>query len=105
MEQEFTERFATVAPTFASGDARSDSVPDAPAEGSAVAADESGRSELDLDAIETDLADVEIALARLESGTYWTCEVRGAPLDDELLAAHPTARRAAGTPARLASVE
>jgi RNA polymerase-binding transcription factor DksA len=52
-------------------------------------------SELDLNAIETDLADVEIALARLEAGTYWTCEITGQPLTDELLAAHPTARRLA----------
>jgi RNA polymerase-binding transcription factor DksA len=51
---------------------------------------------LDLDAIETDLADVEIALARLESGEYWTCEVTGQPLSDELLAVRPTARRAPG---------
>lgn len=51
--------------------------------------------ELDLDAIETDLADVEIALARLESGEYWTCEITGQPLNDELLAAKPTARRLA----------
>ncbi len=50
--------------------------------------------ELDLDAIETDLADVEIALARLESGEYWTCEVTGDPLDDALLERRPTARRA-----------
>lgn len=49
--------------------------------------------ELDLDAIETDLADVEIALARLESGQYWTCEVSGRPLDDALLEQRPTARR------------
>jgi hypothetical protein len=49
--------------------------------------------ELDLDAIETDLADVEIALARLESGEYWTCEITGEPIPDEWLAAHPTARR------------
>ena len=52
---------------------------------------------LDLDAIETDLADVEIALARLESGEYWTCEVTGQPLSDELLAAKPTARRLAAS--------
>ncbi len=51
--------------------------------------------ETDLDAIETDLADVELALARLESGTYWTCEVTGQPLTDELLAANPAARRLA----------
>ena len=48
---------------------------------------------IDLDAIERDLADVEIALARLESGTYWTCEATGETLDDVLMEAHPTARR------------
>jgi RNA polymerase-binding transcription factor DksA len=53
-------------------------------------------TELDLDAIETDLADVEVALARLEAGTYWTCEVTGQALDDELLTVHPTARRLPG---------
>lgn len=53
-----------------------------------------GVTPLDLDAIETDLADVEVALARLESGTYWTCEITGQPLSDELLAQRPTARRA-----------
>jgi RNA polymerase-binding transcription factor DksA len=49
--------------------------------------------EIDLDAIETDLADVEIALARLESGTYWTCEITGQDLPDDVLFEHPTARR------------
>lgn len=48
---------------------------------------------LDLDAIERDLADVEIALSRLDAGTYWTDEVTGAALPDELLTQHPTARR------------
>lgn len=48
---------------------------------------------IDLDAIETDLADVEVALARLEAGTYWTCEATGQPLPDALLATNPTARR------------
>jgi RNA polymerase-binding transcription factor DksA len=48
---------------------------------------------LDLDAIETDLADVEQALQRLEDGTYWTDEVTGARLDPQLLAEHPTTRR------------
>lgn len=47
-----------------------------------------------LDQIEQDLADVETALARLEAGTYWTDEVTGQPLPDELLAQRPTARRA-----------
>jgi len=50
---------------------------------------------LDLDAIERDLAGVEIALARLDAGTYWTDEVTGAPLPQDLLAANPTARRLA----------
>ena len=49
---------------------------------------------LDLDAIERDLADVEIALTRLDAGTYWTDEVTGAALPDDLLAQQPTARRA-----------
>jgi RNA polymerase-binding transcription factor DksA len=49
---------------------------------------------VDFDAIAADLADVEVALARLDAGTYWTDEVTGDELADELLAAHPTARRA-----------
>lgn len=49
---------------------------------------------LDLAAIEADLADVEVALTRLDAGTYWTCEVTGQPLSDELMAAEPTRRRA-----------
>jgi RNA polymerase-binding transcription factor DksA len=48
---------------------------------------------LDLAAIEADLADVEVALARLDAGTYWTCEVTGQPLSEELMAAEPTRRR------------
>lgn len=47
---------------------------------------------LDLDAIERDLAGVEVALARLDAGTYWTDENTGATLSDELLEQHPTAR-------------
>ena len=50
---------------------------------------------LDLDRIEADLADVETALARLDTGDYWRDEVTGEVLDDALLAQHPTARRAA----------
>ena len=49
---------------------------------------------LDLDAVERDLADVESALSRLDDGTYWTDEISGEPLDDDLLAEQPTARRA-----------
>ncbi|MBI4885433.1 MAG: hypothetical protein HY826_15410 [Actinobacteria bacterium] len=49
---------------------------------------------LDLDGIERDLADVEVALARLDAGSYWTDEVTGAELPADLLDEHPTARRA-----------
>jgi len=49
---------------------------------------------LDLDTIERDLAGVEVALARLDAGTYWTDEVTGEALAAELLEQHPTARRA-----------
>jgi RNA polymerase-binding transcription factor DksA len=52
-----------------------------------------GSTPLDLDRIQRDLADVEAALARLDTGTYWTDEVTGEPLPMELLAQHPTARR------------
>jgi RNA polymerase-binding transcription factor len=51
----------------------------------------------ELDRIETDLSDVEIALERLDAGTYWTCEVTGRPLPDPLLAADPVARRLPAT--------
>ncbi len=50
---------------------------------------------LDLESIATDLADVEIALGRLDDGSYWTCEVSGQAIDDEVLRQRPTARRAA----------
>jgi RNA polymerase-binding transcription factor DksA len=46
-----------------------------------------------LDAIEADLADVELALARLEAGTYETCEVCASPLGDDVLIVTPAARR------------
>ena len=50
-------------------------------------------SPLDLDAIERDLADVDAALTRLDSDTYFVDEVTGLPLNADLLAARPTARR------------
>lgn len=49
---------------------------------------------IDLDGIERDLAAVETALQRLDAGTYWTDEVTGEAIPDELLAVDPTARRA-----------
>lgn len=48
---------------------------------------------IDLDRIEQDLADVDVALGRLEDGTYWTCEVTGAEIPAEKLAESPTLRR------------
>lgn len=45
-----------------------------------------------LDAIEAELADVERALARLDAGTYATCEVCADRLPESLLAERPAAR-------------
>jgi hypothetical protein len=49
---------------------------------------------VDLDAIEADLRDVEVALNRLADGTYWTDEITGQPIPDDVLVRDPTARRA-----------
>ena len=46
----------------------------------ASSAPEINSDAVDLDTIEKDLADVETALARLEAGTYWTCETTGQEL-------------------------
>ena len=46
-----------------------------------------------LDAVEADLADVELALARLEAGIYETCESCSGALGDDVLAVTPAARR------------
>ena len=50
------------------------------------------QSNIDLVGIEQDLADVEIALSRLEAGTYWTCEVTGNDIPDSVLEQRPTSR-------------
>jgi RNA polymerase-binding transcription factor DksA len=73
-------------------------VADSEAAGSSLepAATTTQATDIDLDAIAADLADVETALARLDTGTYWTDEVTGEPLSDEWMVAHPTARRTAG---------
>ena len=55
---------------------------------------------IDLDAIEADLADVEQALSRLDSGDYWRDEVTGESIPDDVLATRPTARRADVSPIR-----
>ena len=41
---------------------------------------------------QADLADVDHALARLDEGTYGTCEACAAPLPDDQLAEAPAAR-------------
>ncbi|MEY3034342.1 MAG: hypothetical protein RLZ86_964 [Actinomycetota bacterium] len=51
------------------------------------------RTTASIDAIERDLADVEAALSRLDNGTYWTDEITGQPLSDDLLSRRPLARR------------
>lgn len=61
-----------------------------------VAAEEPPATTLDLDEVERDLADVELALARLDAGTYWTDEITGGEIPDDVLAEQPTARRAGG---------
>ncbi|MEK7291907.1 MAG: hypothetical protein AAB088_00530 [Actinomycetota bacterium] len=49
---------------------------------------------LDLDEIAAELDAVEVALERLENGTYFTDEITGKPLDEQLLLTNPIARRA-----------
>ena len=53
-----------------------------------------------LDGAEADLRGAEAALARLDAGTYWTDEVTGAPLPDDVLAAQPTLRTLVSSPPR-----
>jgi hypothetical protein len=48
---------------------------------------------IDLDRLADELAGVEAALARLDDGSYWTDEITGEPLDEQLLADDPVARR------------
>jgi len=46
-----------------------------------------------VDAIELDLNDVDVAMDRLEKGTYFSDEITGAPLQTDFLTANPLARR------------
>ena len=46
-----------------------------------------------VDAIERDLNDVDVAMDRLEKGTYFIDEITGAPLRTDFLTANPLARR------------
>ena len=51
-------------------------------------------NKLDLNKIEADLVGVDAALERLDAGTYFTDEVTGQQLAEELLTNNPIARRA-----------
>jgi hypothetical protein len=53
-----------------------------------------GHDPIDLAAIEAELDGVQAALTRLADGTYWTDEVSGDQIPDEVLASTPLARRA-----------
>jgi len=46
-----------------------------------------------VDLIERDLNDVDIAMDRLEKGTYFSDEITGAPLQTDFLTTNPLARR------------
>ena len=45
-----------------------------------------------LDSVEGELADIELALQRLDDGTYGTCEACGKPIGDDRLEAMPATR-------------
>jgi RNA polymerase-binding transcription factor DksA len=49
-----------------------------------------------LDQLTADLEGIDAALRRVDEGTYGTCEVCGAPIADDVLAADPLAVRCAG---------
>jgi RNA polymerase-binding transcription factor DksA len=49
-------------------------------------------SGIDLDAIQRDLEGVQTALERLNEGTYWTDEVTGDIIPNEILDAFPLTR-------------
>jgi DnaK suppressor protein len=53
-----------------------------------------------LDDLETELAEIEAAIQRIENGTYGTDEVTGQPIDPERLEAVPYARTNVGTQPR-----
>ena len=46
-----------------------------------------------IDAIESDLNDVDAAMERLQKGTYFNDEVTGVPLQTQFLVSNPLARR------------
>src|SRR3954467_13729013 len=53
---------------------------------------ERGKDLAILEQLESELAEIEAALVRLDDGTYGVDEVTGEPIDPERLAAYPQAR-------------
>jgi RNA polymerase-binding transcription factor DksA len=51
-----------------------------------------------LESLETELAEIEAAVERIDNGTYGVDEVTGKPIDAARLEAQPTARTNVGTP-------
>ena len=81
--------------TDASADPRSHSdLATDPARADGAPAPGSTAAPIDLDAIERDLAGVDVALNRLADGTYWTDEVTGETIPEHVLVRNPIARRA-----------
>jgi RNA polymerase-binding transcription factor DksA len=48
---------------------------------------------LDLELVERELSGVDVALRRLDEGTYWSDEITGEAIPDDVLAGDPVARR------------
>lgn len=46
---------------------------------------------LDLPALAAELTEVEVALTRLDDGSYGRCDACGRPIDDDVLATRPAA--------------
>lgn len=63
-----------------------------PGQDRAPATAEHGRDLSILEQVESELADVERALRRLDDGSYGACEACAGPIGDERLAAHPATR-------------
>jgi RNA polymerase-binding transcription factor DksA len=58
-----------------------------------AATDRPDEPALDLERVAADLDGVEAALTRLDDGTYWTDEITGERIPDDVLAANPVTRR------------
>jgi RNA polymerase-binding transcription factor DksA len=77
------------------GETEADRV-DGPVDAEAPGDGGSPSSEATVDEVDHVLDQVELALARLDDGTYGVCESCGAPIDDAHLAELPTAQTCPG---------